>query len=689
MKQSLIALFLLCLIACTDTIYIGVALPLSGSKANRGTDILQALELRVEQINSAGGMEGRRIELVVKDDKSDKEAARQVAAELGADERVQAVIGHYDNSMALAARPEYEKAGLVVYSPAAGAPEFTSGSDFTFSGTYSDALQAENIAVYVQNVLEAKTVVVLASDEVHGVVGARAFTARAGRIGLNYTLRSVAEAALAGNGADVVVILSHADTGQKALRELRDSGYSGTILISDRASTDIIEKLDLKYKKDTLISFPFMYDLADFVASDFLRDYQKRYGKEPSVWAAFAIDGLQILSRAAAGGKGRSEVLNALKTMQNKDSGGDGLTGKVFFDKEGSAVRSATVVRFSTPGDMFKPLYDQLKIVSDEHNLRQVDKKVKAGEFLLADGVPYFKIKVVYVGMDYSRVNSIRPKEQSFDMEFFLWFRWTGDFNPEDLVIVNAIGDVNRAPLREDLSRPDRYQAFKVRAEFRHPFNLRRFPFDEQELPITIAHRNRNADKLVLVADRERIREYPVKEIYPEEYLYLGRKEAGGTFTIYSVFGNPGYRANERQADFSQFHSSLLVRRDITPYLITLFFPLAIIFIIALFSFLINKEDFQERLNLFMTALLTVVVFQMAQGAEMPRLGYPVMADFYFLISYGVLFLFILKTLYVNYRHRREPESSAIDVLDKRSDLLFIAVGLIAFTVISLIGFAG
>jgi len=90
-----------------------------------------------------------------------------------------------------------------------------------------------------------------------------------------------------------------------------------------------------------------------------------------------------------------------------------------------------------------------------------------------------------------------------------------------------------------------------------------------------------------------------------------------------------------------------------------------------------------------MTALLTVVVFQMAQGAEMPRLGYPVMADFYFLISYGVLFLFILKTLYVNYRHRREPDSSDIDVLDKRSDLVFIAVGLLAFTVITWIGFAG
>jgi len=527
MNRTLIAFLALALLSCGDKIYLGVALPLTGSKANRGTDILQALQLRVEQINAADGLDGRKIELIVKDDKSDKEAARQAAFELGADERVLAVIGHYDNSMAIAARPKYEKAGLVVYSPAAGAPEFTAGSDLTYSGTYSDALQAENMAVYIQNVLQAKNVTVLASDEPHGVVGGRAFASKSDRTGLRYVLRPLSQAAGAGAGADAVVILSHADLGQKALRELRDSGYSGTVLISDRASTDIIEKLELKYKKDTLIAFPFLYDLADFVAVDFSRDYQKRFGKEPSVWAALALDGLHLLSTAAAKGNSREAVRKALGAMHSRDSGGDGLTGKVFFDKEGSAIRPATVVRFSTPGDMFKPLYDQLKVVADDHNLRQVEKKVKAGEFLLADGVPYFKIKVVYVGMDYSRVNSIKPKEQSFDMEFFLWFRWTDEFNPEDLLIVNAIGDVNRAPLREDLNRPDRYQAFKVRAEFRHPFNLRRFPFDEQELPITIAHRNRNADKLILVADRERIRDYPVNEIIPRSTCTWGAKRPG------------------------------------------------------------------------------------------------------------------------------------------------------------------
>ena len=109
---------LLILGACTaEPVHIGVALPLTGSKAPQGTNILAALNLEVDRINQAGGLKGRPIELVVKDDRNDVETARAVSAELGQDPRVVAVIGHYDAATAQAGAENYDRSGVGVYSP--------------------------------------------------------------------------------------------------------------------------------------------------------------------------------------------------------------------------------------------------------------------------------------------------------------------------------------------------------------------------------------------------------------------------------------------------------------------------------------------------------------------------------------------------------------------------------------------
>jgi branched-chain amino acid transport system substrate-binding protein len=691
---------LLILGACTaEPIHIGIALPLTGSKAPQGTNILAALNLEVDRINQAGGLKGRPIELVVKDDRNDVETARAVSVELGQDPRVVAVIGHYDAATAQAGAENYDRSGVVVYSPSVASSKFLSPSPWTFSGTYTDEAQARNMAVYAWNVFGSTRVLGIHADGIYGSASAKAFESKASRIGMHVDLLPFDEKAEnpapdlvrqglpAGHLYDLVVIFSHADKGIPVIQALREAGYRGRIFAGDRVSSDVIQKLDVKYKPGLFFSFPFHYDLADFQAVDFLDHYEDRHKIEPSIWSGFAVDGLNlILDAIRRNGTERTSIRDTLASFGTPEKSFHGKTGRLYFDRDGAVVRSSTVVRMSTPGDMFKPVHDQLKVVSDAHNLRQVDHKTKIGEFILADGVPYFKIQVVYVGLDYVRVNNIDPREQSFNLDFYLWYRWTGDLNLDDLILTNAVGEVSKEPMREDLERPDRWQSYKVRASFRHPFDLRKFPFDVQALPITVAHRNRNADKLVLVADRERMRDYRIDQIYPEEYVYQHRKVAGGVFEIDSVFGNPTYRIGERQAPFSQFHSHLSVSRNIVPYLVTLFFPLTVILVIALFSFLIGKEYFQARLNLFMTALLTVVVFQMAQGAKMPRLGYAVMVDYYFMTSYAILFLFILKTLCVNWMHGRGRGSIKVDRLDRFFDAVFISSSVVLYGAITYIG---
>jgi len=90
----------LCPAQAQDTIKIGVPAPLSGSYQNAGTDVVDGARLAVEQINAAGGVRGRMLELVPQDDACDPDVAAKATTQLVAT-GVVAVAGGYCSSAAL------------------------------------------------------------------------------------------------------------------------------------------------------------------------------------------------------------------------------------------------------------------------------------------------------------------------------------------------------------------------------------------------------------------------------------------------------------------------------------------------------------------------------------------------------------------------------------------------------------
>jgi len=117
MKKSIYFLVLFLLLSCSPrSLKIGVAVPLSGSGTGRGQEILNAALLAVEEINHAGGVKGRKLELIVKDDKDLPETGKMVANEL-LQEGVLGVIGHYSSDVTLAVLPQYISAKTSLISP--------------------------------------------------------------------------------------------------------------------------------------------------------------------------------------------------------------------------------------------------------------------------------------------------------------------------------------------------------------------------------------------------------------------------------------------------------------------------------------------------------------------------------------------------------------------------------------------
>ena len=78
----------------------------------------------------------------------------------------------------------------------------------------------------------------------------------------------------------------------------------------------------------------------------------------------------------------------------------------------------------------------------------------------------------------------------------------------------------------------------------------RLFPFDVQRLPLLIAHKNKNANKLCLVVDRGGLGAKDLQDIYPQEWRYIGREDFAGMFTYVSNFGNPSYVPGTPQAHY-------------------------------------------------------------------------------------------------------------------------------------------
>ncbi len=111
-------------------IRIGLAGPFSDSV---GAPMKRAAELAVEQINQAGGIGGRRIELVARDDYGDPDSAVGIATDLEA-AGVVAVVGHVYSGTTLAAAPVYNgsRTPVLQISPSSSAPAVTDAGDYTF-----------------------------------------------------------------------------------------------------------------------------------------------------------------------------------------------------------------------------------------------------------------------------------------------------------------------------------------------------------------------------------------------------------------------------------------------------------------------------------------------------------------------------------------------------------------------------
>jgi len=170
---------------------------------------------------------------------------------------------------------------------------------------------------------------------------------------------------------------------------------------------------------------------------------------------------------------------------------------------------------------------------------------------------------------------------------------------------------------------------FGLTASFRTDFDLRRFPFDRQDLAIRIQSFGHDAEKLRFVVNRG----------------YLGAKKSN----TYEGLRVTGIEANVDsvnldglQADFSEFRATIRVERNPSFFFWTVFGPVILIFLISCTVYLVASDQLADRVGICLTALLACIATQFALSFSLPQISYLTLIDRLFVATYGFIALNVL-----------------------------------------------
>lgn len=338
-----------------DTIRVGVNLELTGTVAAYGNAENNGVKLAVQEINKAGGVDGKKIELITKDNKSENTEASTAATNLAIQSQVNAMIGPATSGAVAAASLNAQKTGVPLLTPSGTQDDLTLDTvdgvkKYVFRTTFQDSFQGQVLAQYAYSNLNAKKVVLYydnSSDYAKGI--AEEFKKKyQGDIVTTATFASgdkdfqSALTKIKNLDYDAIVMPGYYTETGIITKQARDMGISVPILGPDGFNDDSFG--DLAGKANTngvyYVSGYSTKTALSAKATDFIKAYKAKYGSEPNMFAALAYDSVYMIAKAAEGAKTSIDIADNLASLKDFD----GVTGTMTIDKKHNPIKTALMV---------------------------------------------------------------------------------------------------------------------------------------------------------------------------------------------------------------------------------------------------------------------------------------------------------------------------------------------------------
>ena len=339
-----------------DTIKVGANFELTGNVANYGNATIEGLQLAIDEANEAGGINGKKIELVSVDDKSEAAESINAATKLISDDDVKVIVGPATTGLVLAETQTATDAKVPIIAPCATSPEATVENGkvkpYVFRSCFIDPQQGEVMATFAAKELKAKTAVIYvdnSSDYSKNLakVFKEKFEAAGGKVVMEEAFLQKDQdfkatlTKLKTANADVMFVPAYYEEVGKIVKQAREMGINSAILGTDGwDDTKVVDIAGADALNNTFFSTH--YSEKDAEVQGFIEAYKKKYNHAPNVFAALGYDAGKMLVDALkrAGSSDTEKIREALEATKDLKVG----TGTISMDKNHNPIKTAVIL---------------------------------------------------------------------------------------------------------------------------------------------------------------------------------------------------------------------------------------------------------------------------------------------------------------------------------------------------------
>ena len=330
-----------------ETIKIGFFAPVTGPAAADGASAQHAVELAVKEVNAAGGIRGKKVELIVYDDRFSPQEAVAIANKLIEKDQVAGVVsGSYSGPTRVTA-PIFAKAGVPMVAGYAVHPDVTKAGESNFRNGFLGEVEGGAAGEYAVKVLKSKTPAVIYMDNDFGREISAGFIKRAEKLGATIVARQVYKfpgekdfrpflTRIKEAKPDLIFAAGYYNEAALIVRQAKELGITVQILGEEGFDSPKFIELAGKDAEGVIIATNLDRDDPRPVVQNFLKNYKQAYNYDPDMVGASSYDAFKILVAAIEkAGTDRKAVIKAL--MDTRDY--NGLTGKLTRFVKGEVIK--------------------------------------------------------------------------------------------------------------------------------------------------------------------------------------------------------------------------------------------------------------------------------------------------------------------------------------------------------------
>ncbi|MEN8218848.1 MAG: ABC transporter substrate-binding protein [Pseudomonadota bacterium] len=593
-------------------IHIAFVGPMSGQSAKVGQSTAQAIQLYLDRINKQGGINDQKIVLDIFDDQNSKTQASKVAQEIAIQNSAIAVIGHNYSSCSINGGKVYKQYRIPAVSPASTNIKVTQNNDWYFRTVFNDNLQASFLANYAKHVLQQETVSIIYTDATYSSYLVKVFEKTSQKVNINVKSKwllsldnnlepqmeqIVSELQAQQQEAGLILLATHSSQGVKLVKLIRDAGIKNIMIAPDSYAGQNFSEGFLNYPAEKMtpgyytdgiyVSTPFILDTAGGQAHEFDARYQEKYQEKQLPWQAYyAVDAAIVLIEALKQAKiqGQSETLDTdrkkirdvLASFSTPKQAIEGNTGLNYFDGNGDALKSISMGVYSK--NQLISAFEQLQSISHHQNdLEQLESARQEGRVVVVDDQYMYKTRVAYTGIKFNSIGDFDPETDAYMLDFYLWFRFQGNIDPQQIEFVNAVKPIQLdTPVIDETIGKKTYRLYRIKGNFKGNGQSSSSQFFHQQLTINFRHRDLERTQLIYVGDILGM-ELTDETSFLKQVQELQEKSSLDKWKIKEIdffqgivkqrlLGNPKYFTAGNAVEYSTFNGTIWMTSDAYAY---------------------------------------------------------------------------------------------------------------------------